>query len=74
MHPDGYYLPGASVSSSCHSEKPHSEGERAGPYGSPGTECDTPLSLVNMTLEWIEKEWADRVDFVICEHARSSFS
>lgn len=65
MHPDGYYLPDASVSSACHSKKPHSESERAGPFGAPGTDCDTPLSLVNTTLEWIEKEWADKVDFVI---------
>lgn len=67
MHPDGYYLPGASISSSCHSTKPHGEMKRAGEFGAPGTDCDTPLSLVNTTLEWIEKEWADKVDFVICK-------
>ncbi|CAE6523142.1 unnamed protein product [Rhizoctonia solani] len=65
MHPDGYYLPGASVSSSCHSKKPRKESERAGKYGAPGTDCDTPISLVNSTLEWVEKEWANQVDFVI---------
>ncbi|KAG8692017.1 Endopolyphosphatase [Ceratobasidium sp. 423] len=65
IHPDGYYLPGASISSSCHSKKPRKESERAGQYGAPGTDCDTPISLVNSTLEWVEKEWADQVDFVI---------
>ncbi|KDN50962.1 hypothetical protein RSAG8_00591, partial [Rhizoctonia solani AG-8 WAC10335] len=65
MHPDGYYLPGASISSSCHSKKPRKEPERAGKYGAPGTDCDAPISLINSTLEWVEKEWADRIDFVI---------
>ncbi|CAE6455463.1 unnamed protein product [Rhizoctonia solani] len=65
MHPDSYYLPGASISSSCHSKKPRKESERAGKYGAPGTDCDSPISLINSTLEWIEKEWADRIDFVI---------
>ncbi|KAG8786791.1 Endopolyphosphatase [Ceratobasidium sp. 428] len=65
MHPDSYYLPGSSISSSCHSNRPRSEPDRAGHYGAPGTDCDSPLSLVNATLEWIEKEWADKVDFVI---------
>ncbi|QRV87637.1 PPN1-vacuolar endopolyphosphatase-like protein [Ceratobasidium sp. AG-Ba] len=65
MHPDSYYLPGSSISSSCHSKKPRSEPDRAGKYGAPGTDCDSPLSLVNVTLDWIEKEWADKIDFVI---------
>jgi endopolyphosphatase len=28
-------------------------------------DCDSPMSLVNMTFDWIKKEWADEVDFVI---------
>ncbi|KAF8743226.1 Calcineurin-like phosphoesterase, partial [Rhizoctonia solani] len=65
MHPDSYYLPGASISSFCHSKKPRKESERAGKFGAPGTDCDTPISLVDSTLAWVEKEWADRIDFVI---------
>ncbi|KAF8681405.1 Calcineurin-like phosphoesterase [Rhizoctonia solani] len=65
MHPDSYYLPGASISSFCHSKKPRKESERAGQFGAPGTDCDTPISLVDSTLAWVEKEWADRIDFVI---------
>lgn len=30
-------------------------------------DCDAPTSLVNLTFDWLEKEWADKVDFVICE-------
>jgi endopolyphosphatase len=28
-------------------------------------DCDSPMSLVNMTFDWLKKEWADEVDFVI---------
>lgn len=30
-------------------------------------DCDSPMSLVNNTFEWLKKEWADEVDFVVCE-------
>ncbi|KAG9101593.1 hypothetical protein FS749_005473 [Ceratobasidium sp. UAMH 11750] len=65
MHPDGYYLPGSSISSSCHSNKPRSDPDRAGYFGAPGTDCDAPLSLINATFAWLEQEWADKIDFVI---------
>lgn len=25
------------------------------------------MSLINNTFEWLKKEWADEVDFVVCE-------
>lgn len=33
------------------------------------------MSLVNMTFDWLKKEWADEVDFVIWtgDNARSAF-
>ncbi|KAG9104471.1 Endopolyphosphatase [Ceratobasidium sp. 370] len=65
MHPDGYYLPASSISSSCHSNKPRSDPDRAGYFGAPGTDCDSPLSLINATFAWLEQEWADKIDFVI---------
>lgn len=30
------------------------------------SDCDSPLSLYNVTMDWLEQEWADEVDFVIC--------
>jgi hypothetical protein len=24
------------------------------------------MSLVNLTFDWLRKEWADEVDFVVC--------
>lgn len=35
MHPDPYYIVGASVSSGCHRKKPRKEKERSGYYGTP---------------------------------------
>lgn len=29
------------------------------------SDCDTPMSLVNITFDWLKKEWANEVDFVI---------
>lgn len=39
----------------------------------PGSDCDSPMSLVNMTFDWLKKEWADEVDFVVWtgDNARS---
>jgi len=38
------------------------------------SDCDSPMSLVNMTFDWIKKEWAEEVDFVIWtgDNARSA--
>ena len=32
----------------------------------PLRDCDAPMSLVNLTFDWLRKEWADEVDFVVC--------
>jgi len=29
-------------------------------------DCDSPLRLYNLTMNWLEEEWANEVDFVIC--------
>lgn len=29
------------------------------------SDCDSPMSLVNLTLDWIKKEWVDEIDFVV---------
>ncbi len=36
-------------------------------------DCDSPMSLVNVTFDWLKKEWADEIDFVIWtgDNARS---
>jgi endopolyphosphatase len=30
------------------------------------SECDSPWTLTNLTLDHLEKEWAHNIDFVIC--------
>ncbi|KAK9422004.1 putative valine--tRNA ligase [Seiridium unicorne] len=37
----------------------------AGYYGAETSDCDTPLSLVNATFDWIEEHLKDNIDFVI---------
>jgi hypothetical protein len=31
------------------------------------SECDSPLRLIDLTFDYLEKNWADEIDFVICE-------
>lgn len=63
FHPDRYYKPGSKISEasgSCH----HGKGP-AGYFGQEGTECDSPMTLVNETFRWIEENLKDQIDFVI---------
>ncbi|KAJ5950928.1 Endopolyphosphatase Ppn1p-like protein [Penicillium vulpinum] len=60
FHPDRLYKPGTSIDRSCH----RGNGP-AGYFGGEGTECDSPLSLVNETFRWIEENLKDEIDFVI---------
>ncbi|KAJ5494229.1 hypothetical protein N7463_010316 [Penicillium fimorum] len=58
FHPDRLYKPGTSIDRSCH----HGNGP-AGYFGAEGTDCDSPLSLVNETFRWIEENLKDEIDF-----------
>lgn len=31
------------------------------------SECDSPFTLTNYTLDFLEQEWASEIDFVVCE-------
>ncbi|KAI0307327.1 endopolyphosphatase [Multifurca ochricompacta] len=65
IHPDPYYVADASESSACHRKKPRKERWRSGYYGTPFSECDSPLQLTNLTLNFLDKNWASEIDFVI---------
>ncbi|KAJ3785468.1 endopolyphosphatase [Lentinula aff. detonsa] len=65
LHPDPFYLPGTSTSKACHKKFPKKKKKRAGYYGTPFSECDSPLTLTNYTLDFLEEHWADDIDFVI---------
>lgn len=78
-HPDPFYTPGTPISASCHhwdedkagddsgkkKKNDDKKDDLAGPWGVGPSDCDSPMSLVNITFDWLEKEWADKVDFVI---------
>ncbi|KAL2828529.1 Metallo-dependent phosphatase-like protein [Aspergillus cavernicola] len=59
-HLDTHYKPGTSVDQVCHRGK-----GSAGSLGAEGTECDTPLALVDETFRWIEKNLKGQIDFVL---------
>ncbi|GLB33819.1 putative calcineurin-like phosphoesterase [Lyophyllum shimeji] len=65
MHPDPYYAPHTAERTSCHRKKAKKKKNTAGYWGTPFSECDSPLRLTNFTLDFLEKEWASDVDFVI---------
>lgn len=70
MHPDRFYVPGASSDSSCHSlvsqkHSLHFEDSKVGKYGASLSGCDSPLELINATFAWIEEKLKDGIDFVI---------
>ena len=62
IHPDPFYKTYSSTEtgSFCHRGK-----GAAGYYGAETSDCDTPLTLVNATFEWIAENLADSIDFVI---------
>ncbi|KDQ64518.1 hypothetical protein JAAARDRAFT_28155 [Jaapia argillacea MUCL 33604] len=65
IHPDPHYKVDASHTSSCHRNKPKKEKTRAGYYGTPFSECDSPFSLTNFTLDYLDKQWSSEIDFVV---------
>ncbi|KAL6919980.1 hypothetical protein FSHL1_003957 [Fusarium sambucinum] len=62
FHPDEFYKAHASTAQgiACH----RGEGP-AGLYGAETTDCDSPLELVNATLDWIRTHVKDDIDFVV---------
>lgn len=62
MHPDKFY----EVYSSTSADKACHRGQGpAGIYGAETSACDSPFSLINKTLDWIEAELKDKIDFVV---------
>ena len=62
FHPDPFYEPYSSTEAdkACH----RGEGP-AGIFGAETTDCDSPISLINATFEWIEKHVKDSIDFIV---------
>ncbi|KAF7186814.1 Endopolyphosphatase [Pseudocercospora fuligena] len=62
FHPDRFYEVYSSTSedAACH----RGQGP-AGIYGAETSECDSPIALINKTMEFVAKEFRDKIDFVI---------
>ncbi|KAG5980359.1 hypothetical protein E4U55_004118 [Claviceps digitariae] len=62
FHPDEFYKPHTSTEDgiACHRGK-----GMAGTYGAEKTDCDSPFSLVDATLKWVEDNIKDTIDFVV---------
>lgn len=69
IHPDPYYLTESNVSTSCHrlttQGKPRKKKGDAGKWGTPATRCDTPWRFVDFTLEWLNENWGNKLDFIV---------
>jgi endopolyphosphatase len=60
VHPDAFYKAYTSTDSSCHRQK-----GAAGALGAEMSSCDTPISLVNATFQWVKDNLKDKIDFVV---------
>ncbi|KAK5718062.1 Endopolyphosphatase [Elasticomyces elasticus] len=62
FHPDRFYQVYASTAqdAACH----RGQGP-AGIYGAETSECDSPVALINQTMDWIHDNLRDKIDFVI---------
>ncbi|KAL5420853.1 hypothetical protein PMIN04_006100 [Paraphaeosphaeria minitans] len=62
FHPDPHYKTYSSTKESAACHRKHGP---AGYYGAETSACDSPVSLVNATLDWIKHHVAADIDFVV---------
>ncbi|KAK7430831.1 Endopolyphosphatase [Neonectria magnoliae] len=62
FHPDEFYKAHSSTDEgiACHRKK-----GVAGTFGAETSDCDSPLSLIDGTLDWIREHVKDEIDFVV---------
>lgn len=60
FHPDNHYKAGSDHDDMCHSGK-----GKAGKYGDAILGCDSPMELVQGTIDWIADNLKDKIDFVV---------
>ncbi|KAJ1980872.1 Endopolyphosphatase [Dimargaris xerosporica] len=69
IHVDANYQAGATIDSYCH--RPPKKAQRgkaislAGHFGAPGTDCDSPVRLVDITFRWLSRYITKDIDFII---------
>ncbi|KZF26501.1 Endopolyphosphatase [Xylona heveae TC161] len=62
FHPDPFYKV---HSSSEKGDSCHKNDGQIGFYGAEKTDCDSPISLVNATFNWISENIKDEIDFIV---------
>ncbi|KAI1473443.1 Endopolyphosphatase [Daldinia eschscholtzii] len=62
LHPDEYYKVHTSTEENIACHRGHGP---AGYYGAETSDCDSPLELVNATLNWVAANLKDEIDFVV---------
>ncbi|KAL8787633.1 MAG: hypothetical protein Q9195_007679 [Heterodermia aff. obscurata] len=62
FHPDPFYEAYSSTEDDDDCHRGHGP---AGVYGAETSDCDSPMSLVNATFQWIDKHLKDSIDFII---------
>ncbi|CDO92087.1 unnamed protein product [Kluyveromyces dobzhanskii CBS 2104] len=65
LHPDLYYKEGSSIETACHRGEPNDKGDRAARFGNAMMGCDGPPDLMYYTLDWIQENLANEIDFII---------
>ncbi|TKX23903.1 endopolyphosphatase [Elsinoe australis] len=62
FHPDRFYQ---TYSSTGENSACHRGAGSAGYYGAETTDCDSPVTLVNATFDWLAEHVKDEIDFII---------
>ncbi|XDG07137.1 hypothetical protein ABKA04_006752 [Annulohypoxylon sp. FPYF3050] len=62
LHPDEYYKVHTSTEENIACHRGHGP---AGTYGAETSDCDSPLALVDATLDWVTANLKDSIDFVV---------
>ncbi|KAI7877443.1 hypothetical protein K492DRAFT_134045, partial [Lichtheimia hyalospora FSU 10163] len=62
---DKNYIQGGTKKSACHRNPREDRRYKAGRLGAPFEKCDAPVALAQETLDWLSREWKDKLDFVI---------
>ncbi|KAJ1979638.1 Endopolyphosphatase [Dimargaris verticillata] len=69
IHVDANYQAGATIDSYCHRPPKKSQRSKeislAGHFGSPGTDCDSPVRLVDITFRWLSRYITKDIDFIV---------
>lgn len=76
IHPDDLYQEGNSIDSVCHypisgndahhgEKSDHHHWDWAPKFGKPMSGCDSPMVLMESTIDWVRENLKDEIDFII---------